>query len=195
MSSAKNKTSPSREDSPEDRNALAPSLNARMSQPFIVIMGVSGCGKTTIARELADRIGGTYLEGDSFHPPENKAKMGKGIPLDDDDRQPWFDILVEEARDTLSQGKAPVLACSALKQSYRDYLSAPFDEFRLVYLEGSFELIKSRMDARDHENMTSDLLESQFATLEEPEASRHLLTVSIEKTPEDILDEIGNWLN
>lgn len=165
-----------------------------MSQPFIVIMGVSGCGKTTIASTLADALGGTYLEGDSFHPPENKAKMGQGIPLNDDDRWPWFDILIGAANDTLEKGRTPVLSCSALKQAYRDYLFDQFDQFRLVYLEGSFELIKSRMDARDHEYMTSDLLKSQFATLEDPAASENVLTVSITKTPAEILDEIRQWL-
>ncbi|MEM7603051.1 MAG: gluconokinase [Verrucomicrobiota bacterium] len=166
-----------------------------MSQPFIVIMGVSGCGKTTIASELAENLGGTYLEGDSFHPPENKAKMGKGVPLNDDDRWPWFDILIDAANDTLNTGKTPVLSCSALKEAYRAHLSAPFPRFRLVYLKGSFELIKSRMDSREHEYMTSDLLKSQFATLEEPEASENLLTLSIEKTPTEILAEIQGWLS
>ncbi len=165
-----------------------------MSPPFIVIMGVSGCGKTTIASELARALGGIYLEGDSFHPPENKAKMGQGIPLTDEDRWPWFDILIGAAKDTLKTGNVPILSCSALKEAYRNHLSAPFDQFRLIYLEGSFELIKSRMDARDHEYMTSDLLKSQFATLEEPTASKNLLTLSIEKSPEEILDEIQRWL-
>ncbi|MDF2377476.1 MAG: gluconokinase [Verrucomicrobiales bacterium] len=165
-----------------------------MSQPFIVIMGVSGCGKTTIASRLANALGGTYLEGDSFHPPENKARMGQGIPLNDDDRWPWFDILIAAAKETLQDGQTPVLSCSALKQAYRDYLFASFENFRLIFLEGSFELIKSRMDARDHEYMTSDLLRSQFETLEDPEPSENMLTLSIEKTPEEILAEIRQWL-
>ena len=119
-----------------------------MSRPFIVIMGVSGCGKTTIASRLAEDLEGTYLEGDSFHPPENKEKMGAGIPLVDTDRWPWFEILIENARKTIDADSSPVLSCSALKAAYRDYLFDSFDEPRLVYLKGSFELIKSRMDAR-----------------------------------------------
>lgn len=165
-----------------------------MTRPFIVIMGVSGCGKTTIASKLAEALEGTYLEGDSFHPPENKAKMGQGIPLNDEDRWPWFDILVEAAKTTLEGGKTPVLSCSALKEEYRHYLFDTFENFRLIYLEGSFELIKSRMDARDHEYMTSDLLRSQFETLEEPVASEKVLAISIEKAPEEILSEIRHWL-
>lgn len=165
-----------------------------MSQPFIVIMGVSGCGKTTIASSVAESLSGTYLEGDSFHPPENKAKMGQGIPLNDDDRWPWFDILIEAAHETLKKGKTPVLSCSALKQAYRDYLFDTFENSRLVYLQGSFELIKSRMDARDHEYMTSDLLKSQFETLEEPGPSENTLMLSIEKTPDEILAAIRDWV-
>lgn len=166
-----------------------------MNLPFIVIMGVSGCGKTTVASELAERIGGRYLEGDSFHPPENKEKMGAGIPLTDEDRWPWFDILRSAAESALAENKAPVLACSALKQAYRDYLFEGFGETRLVYLEGSFELIKSRMDARDHEYMTSTLLQSQFDALEEPAVTDDCLSLSITLTPEEILDRIENWLS
>lgn len=165
-----------------------------MNRPFLVIMGVSGCGKTTIASRLAGLIGGRYLEGDSFHPPENKAKMGKGIPLTDADRRPWFDALIAAATETLHDGSIPVLSCSALKESYRAYLSAPFPDFRLIFLEGSFDLIKSRMDERDHEYMTSDLLRSQFETLEPPAAAENVLTLSIEKTPQEILSEIRDWL-
>lgn len=157
-------------------------------------MGVSGCGKTTIASQLAHSLNGAYLEGDSFHPAANKAKMGQGIPLNDDDRWPWFDIIIATAKDTLTTGQTPILSCSALKQIHRDYLFKSFDDYRLVFLKGSYELIKSRMDARDHEYMTSDLLQSQFATLEEPGASKNLLTISIEKSPGEILREILEWL-
>ncbi|MEM9280892.1 MAG: gluconokinase [Verrucomicrobiota bacterium] len=162
--------------------------------PLIVIMGVSGCGKTTIANSLAERIGGHYLEGDSFHNAENKAKMGQGIPLTDEDRWPWFDALIEAAKSDIDQGVAPVLSCSALKQAYRDYLFAPFDQNKLIYLHGSFELIKKRMDERDHEYMTSDLLRSQFETLEEPINGASVMTISIEETPKTIVDFAVEWL-
>lgn len=165
-----------------------------MSPTFIVIMGVSGCGKTTIARRLAREIGGMFLEGDTFHPPENKAKMGAGIPLVDDDRWPWFDRLVHAARAIIETESSPVLACSALKQSYRDYLFRHFPSHRLIYLEGSFELIKDRMDAREHEYMTSDLLRSQFEILEVPLPSPEVLTLSIELSPDEIIRSILDWL-
>lgn len=161
---------------------------------FLVVMGVSGCGKTTIAEQVAEAIGGEFLEGDSFHPPENKAKMGAGIPLTDADRWPWFDRLIAAASDIFEKGGTPVLACSALKKSYRDYLFAGFPRHHLVYLDGSFELIKSRMDARQHEYMKSDLLRSQFETLEVPADSDTVLSVSIEKTPDEIIAEILAWL-
>ncbi|MDF1738551.1 MAG: gluconokinase [Verrucomicrobiales bacterium] len=166
-----------------------------MSNSFIVVMGVSGCGKTTVASELASRLEkGAYLEGDSFHPPENKAKMGAGIPLEDSDRWPWFDALIAEAKTKLAEGETPVLACSALKQAHRDYLFEDFPTYRLIHLEGSFELIKARMDARDHEYMTSDLLRSQFAALEVPEADENLLTLSIEQSPDELVTAAIAWL-
>ena len=161
---------------------------------FIVIMGVSGCGKTTVAEALADRIGGVFMEGDSYHPPENKEKMGNAIPLTDEDRWPWFDALIAGAKNFVADRQIPVLACSALKEEYRDYLFRDFQDHRLVYLEGSFDVIKDRMDARDHEYMTAELLQSQFDTLEVPEPGPMLLTISIEKTPDEILEEIVAWL-
>lgn len=162
--------------------------------PFTVIMGVSGCGKSTIGKDVADAIGGVFLEGDSFHPPENKEKMGKGIALTDEDRWPWFDRLVEAAAETLAENRTPVLACSALKKTYRNYLFRKFPDHRLVFLEGSFDLIKGRMDEREHEYMTSDLLESQFATLEAPESEESTLEISITKSPDEITAEIQTWL-
>lgn len=161
---------------------------------FIVVMGVSGCGKTTIAEGLAKALGGTYLEGDSFHTVEAKTKMGEGIPLTDDERWPWFDRMVSAARTEIDHRRTPVLACSALKQAYRDYLLGDFVAPYLIYLEGSFELIKGRMDARNHEYMTSDLLKSQFDTLEEPKAGERVLVLSIEERPEAIIKAALEWL-
>lgn len=161
---------------------------------FVIIMGVSGCGKTTIAERVAEEIDGTFLEGDSFHPPANKAKMGSGIPLTDEDRWPWFDTLVAEARTVIETDSSPVLACSALKQRYRDYLVEDFARHRLVYLRGSYELIKGRMDAREHEYMTSTLLKSQFDILEEPTAGPGVLVLQIEEPPESLVRQIVAWL-
>lgn len=162
---------------------------------FLVIMGVSGCGKTTIAKRLADRIGNAaYLEGDDYHPPANKEKMGAGVPLDDEDRWPWYESLNRLALDTLAAGRTPILACSALKQSYRDALFRGIGDWRLVFLDGTFDLIKGRMDAREHEYMTSTLLESQFAALEEPGPGERTLRLSIERSPDELVEDVLGWL-
>ena len=165
-----------------------------MTPPFIVIMGVSGCGKTTAAGRLAEQIGGVYLEGDDYHPPENKKKMGAGIALTDEDRWPWYRALNRIGREALERGETPVMSCSALKKAYRDVLFEGIERPRLVFLEGSFELIKERMEARDHEYMTSTLLRSQFEALEPPKPEENALEISIEKSPEAIVDEIRAWL-
>jgi gluconokinase len=163
-------------------------------KPFVVVMGVSGCGKTTIAKALAEALGGSYLEGDSFHTSEAKSKMGSGIPLADEDRWPWFDQIIRAAHVELSSGRISVLSCSALKESYRHYLFHSFEDPRLIYLQGSFELIKSRMDARNHEYMTSDLLRSQFDTIEEPKNAPNVLRLSIQSTPGALIRSVCDWL-
>ena len=163
-------------------------------KPFIVVMGVSGCGKTTVAEALAEALEGTYLEGDSFHSLEAKAKMGGGIPLTDEDRWPWLDQMARAASAEVAFGHTPVLSCSALKESYRRYLFSGFDDPRLIYLRGSFELIKSRMDARDHEYMNSSLLRSQFDTIEEPKKAPNVLTLSVRASPGAIVRSVCDWL-
>lgn len=164
-----------------------------MAPPFLVVMGVSGSGKSTLAERLALFMGGQFLEGDDFHPPANKGKMGSGIALDDQDRMPWFDALIAAAKDCQAHGVTPVLSCSALKQRYRDYLFRDFLDWRLIYLEGSFDLIKARMDARQHEYMTSALLKSQFATLEIPYPHPRLLTLTSEMNPDEWVTAFANW--
>lgn len=131
-------------------------------------MGVSGCGKSSMAKALAEAAGGFYLDADDFHPVSNKAKMTAGIPLTDEDRWPWLDILKRELAKGAASGKPFFLACSALKQKYRDYLSEGAPGLRFVYLKGSFELIRDRMAVRKDHFMPLKLLESQFAALEEP---------------------------
>jgi gluconokinase len=130
-------------------------------------MGVSGCGKSTVARRLAEAVGGDWLDADDFHSAENKAKMSHGIPLTDDDRWPWLDRLNEELR-AADKEKPLFLACSALKQRYRDRLRNGLPDLRFIYLKGSFELIRSRLAHRSNHFMPAKLLESQFADLEEP---------------------------
>ncbi|NJK91290.1 MAG: gluconokinase [Blastochloris sp.] len=131
-------------------------------------MGVSGCGKTSVARALAERCGGSYVDADDFHPESNKQKMAAGIPLTDEDRWPWLNVLGGELAKGATTGRPFFLACSALKQSYRDRLSKGLPELRFVYLKGSLELIRERMSQRQDHFMPLALLESQFAALEEP---------------------------
>lgn len=131
-------------------------------------MGVAGCGKSTIARALAGATGGLFIEGDDFHPAANKEKMAAGTPLTDADRWPWLDRLIREVRDLAAQDKPVFLSCSALKKSYRDHLAAALPGLRFIYLKGSFEVIHERMKSRTGHFMPAALLQSQFATLEEP---------------------------
>ena len=138
-----------------------------MSQVF-VIMGVSGCGKTSVGEALAAQLECPFYDADDFHPAENVTKMSNGIPLNDEDRRPWLIRLRNLLADHLAQGQTAVLACSALKHSYRDLLLQAGAGVRFVYLAGSFDLIWERMSAREDHYMKADMLQSQFDTLEPP---------------------------
>ena len=135
---------------------------------IVVVMGVSGTGKTTLGALLARRIGCRFIDADDFHPPANVAKMAAGTPLTDEDRRPWLDRLNVELRTAASRGEGLVLACSALKQSYRDLLGEGLAQCAFIYLRGEIDLIRERAKARRHRYMPASLLESQFATLEPP---------------------------
>ena len=152
-----------------------------MAHP-IIIMGVSGSGKTTIGNMVADRLGKTFLDADDFHPEENKAKMADGIPLNDDDRLPWLQTLKEQLIST----PGVVLACSALKASYR-FILDPNQAYFWVYLDGSKELIFERLKKRTGHYMKENLLDSQFETLEVPAGA---LKISIDQSPDEILSAI-----
>jgi gluconokinase len=135
---------------------------------IIVLMGVTGSGKTTVGKLLAAELGWTYYDADDFHSPANVEKMKLGVALDDADRRPWLETLRKLIHDCLERSENCILACSALKSSYRDYLLLS-DEVRLVYLRGSYDLIQQRLsDRRDH-YMNPKLLRSQFEILEEPQ--------------------------
>ena len=152
-----------------------------------VLMGVSGSGKTTIGSALAERVGWPFLDGDDFHPPENVAKMKSGTPLTDEDRWPWLDRLNTELRAREARSESAVIACSALKQAYRDRLSRGLASWRLVFLHGSFELLRRRAEERKHRYMPASLLQSQFDTLEPPtEAIRIDVAEPLEKSLETI---------
>lgn len=156
----------------------------------IVIMGVAGCGKSLISSMLAERLGGVFEDADDFHPPSNKAKMSAGTPLTDEDRWPWYAILRQRILEM--RGKTPcyLLACSALKAVYRDKLSGddPPQELVFVYLQGSRELIGARIGARKGHFMPPALLDSQFATLEEP--VEDAIVVSVDRSPEEIVETV-----
>ena len=134
----------------------------------VVVMGVSGCGKTAVGSLLAQRLGARFIDADDLHPPDNVEKMRAGIPLDDADRAPWLRLLNARLREVTAAGEPVVLACSALKQRYRDTLAAGVPGLRFVHLAGSRELIAARLAARQHRYMPTTLLDSQFATLEPP---------------------------
>ena len=135
---------------------------------IVVVMGVSGAGKTTVGQALARRLGCEFLDADVFHPPENVAKMAAAIPLTDADRWPWLDRLNAELAARQSAGRGAVLACSALKEDYRSRLAGGLAGPRLVFLNGTIGFIRERMKTRKHKYMPAALLESQFATLEPP---------------------------
>lgn len=134
---------------------------------IVVVMGVTGCGKTTVGAALAQRMGWRFLDADDFHPPANVAKMAAGTPLVDEDRWPWLDRLAAELRAIEQSGGSAVLACSALKESYRARLAAAGD-VRFVHLTGDEATIAARLASRRHRYMPASLLSSQFATLERP---------------------------
>jgi carbohydrate kinase (thermoresistant glucokinase family) len=160
----------------------------------IIVMGVSGVGKTTVAERLAKRLGWTFSDADAFHPPANVEKMRSGTPLTDDDRWPWFRIVAGEIDRHRTVGQGYVTACSALKQAYRAILTDGRPDVRVVYLKGSRELIMSRLQQRKGHYFPPILLDSQFATLEEPLTSEHALVVSIDTPVDAIVDEIVRLL-
>ena len=153
-------------------------------QTVLVVMGVSGSGKSTVARLLADRLGWSFAEGDEFHSPENKAKMASGVPLTDDDRWPWLRAI----RDWVDgQPGDVVLTCSALRRAYRDVLREARGRVRFVHLDGSVATIGERINARTGHYMPPTLLGSQFATLEPLAPEEDGVVVSVAGTPEEIV--------
>ena len=156
---------------------------------IVVLMGVTGSGKTTIGTLLAERTGAVFADADDHHPKANREKMAAGHPLNDADREPWLEELNRILLGWFQAGKSGVLACSALKAQYRTTLSAqmPAGTVTFVLLDGSKELIASRLAARKHEYMNPNLLDSQLATLEMPQDA---LRIENDRAPEQVVDEI-----
>jgi gluconokinase len=158
-----------------------------MKAQFFIVMGVSGSGKTVVGMSLADRLGWDFYDADDFHPPENVAKMANGTPLDDSDRAPWLDALHDLISSSLKLNHPGVLACSALKERYRQQLMDGNDGVQLIHLKGSYDLIWSRMEKRTDHYMKPHMLKSQFATLEAP---TNALTIDISMSVDDIVQKI-----
>ena len=162
---------------------------------IVVLMGVSGSGKSTVAALLAAALGCKFQEGDNLHPRENVEKMRSGTPLTDADRLPWLRKIAEEIDGWRTRGECGVLTCSALKRSYRDIIIGTRHDVVLVYLKGSRDLIHRRMAARHEHFMPVALLDSQFATLEEPTPDEHPIIVDVGGKPTDIVHEIVRQLS
>ena len=157
-------------------------------------MGVSGCGKSSLGERLADELGAVFIEGDSFHPPQNVQRMAAGIALTDDDRQGWLEALAAQLADARAQGHSAVLACSALKRRYRDALRQGDPGMRVIHLAGDRALLASRLAARQGHYMPATLLPSQLATLEPPQPDENALTLDIAAAPATLLRAIMNTL-
>lgn len=155
----------------------------------IVIMGVSGSGKTTVGQALAERLALRFYDADDFHPQENVEKMAKGTPLNDADRWPWLKRLRALIVTCLSEGQTAVLACSALKEKYRQILKQGNADVKIIYLKGSFDLFWERMKGREGHYMKANMLQSQFDALEEP-TSQEAITISADQNVAAIVDEI-----
>ena len=157
----------------------------------IIIMGVSGSGKTTVGKLLAESLGWRFSDADAFHSPENVDKMRRGIPLNEADRKPWLQDLQTAIKQWLQENTNVVLACSALKDSYRKFLVVDSDRQKLVYLKGTYDLIQKRLQERQNHYMPETLLTSQFDTLEEP---LNTIYIDIAQSPQAIVQNIRTAL-
>jgi len=157
----------------------------------IILMGVSGCGKTTIGIELSKGIGCLFLDGDDFHSEANIMKISGGAPLTEADRTPWLNTLRRKIEQCLDSGENLVLACSALSRQSRDVLRGENKDVRFVYLQGSKKLIKQRLKDRTEHFMHSDMLDSQFDVLQEPDEA---IVVSITQSPQEIVAQLRGEL-
>jgi gluconokinase len=165
-------------------------LSGQPNLPVLLVMGVSGTGKTTIGHLLADRLGWPYADADDFHPAANVAKMAAGQPLTDHDRWPWLETIGRWIDIQRAAGQPGVASCSALKRAYRELLRRGRPEVKAIFLDGSRELIGRRLLTRHGHFMKAHMLDSQFADLERPTPDEPTLVVSIDATPAEIVDTI-----
>jgi gluconokinase len=160
---------------------------------IVIVFGVSGAGKTTIGKLLAEQLGWRFYEGDDFHPRANIEKMRSGRPLTDEDRWPWLERLREQITRSIAAKENAVLACSALKRAYRDRLRVS-DDVKFVFLRGDYALIAEQLCQRRGHFMNPELLRSQFADLEQPEPDEDVLTSELGRTPQELVEEIKTKL-
>ena len=175
--------------------SLRPSATSNIPRgrsSILVIMGVSGSGKTTIGQLLSAELICSFIDGDDFHPSVNIKKMSSGEALTDEDRWPWLEILTDKIQEYIQQEQSMVLACSALKKSYREILCVERELVQFIYLKGNYATIVRRMQSRENHFMTKSLLQSQFATLEDPEDA---IVVDISLSPSEILKSIRGLLH
>lgn len=161
---------------------------------IVIVFGVSGVGKTTIGKLLAEQLGWQFYEADDFHPRANIEKMRRGHPLTDEDRWPWLKLLHEQITRSLAAKENAVLACSALKRAYRERLCVS-DDVKFVFPRGDYVLIENQLRRRHGHFMNPALRRSQFADLEEPQPDEDALTVDLGRSPEEIVEEIKAKLN
>lgn len=158
----------------------------------VVVMGVAGCGKSTVASLLAQRLGWELLEGDGLHPAANVERMGAGTPLTDEDRAPWLAAIASWMDERLAAGRPAVITCSALRRRYRDALRR--DDVAFLHLTGSAELLAGRLAAREHHFMKAGMLQSQLDLLEPPGPDERHLTLDIDATPAELAERAASGL-
>lgn len=156
----------------------------------IILMGVSGAGKSLVGKRLATELEWSFYEGDDYHPRNNIEKMSQGMPLTDADRAPWLRALHGLIGDLVARDESAILTCSALKRAYREQLRHGYQDVRIIYLRGSYELIRQRLKKRQGHFMNAALLASQFEVLEEPDVSEESLTVEVSQSPKAIVASI-----
>ena len=161
---------------------------------IVIVFGVSGAGKTTIGKLLTEELGWRFYEADDFHPRANIEKMRSGRPLTDEDRWPWLKLLREQITRSLAVKENAVLACSALKRAYRERLRVS-DDVKFVFLRGDYALIENQLRGRRGHFMDPDLLQSQFADLDEPQLNEDVLTIDLGRSPQELVEEIKAKLN